>query len=107
MNQLDGVNAHVELSLGTQKNARLNAPEVRTAIADLSNNRGCVSSAKIKLSDDQITGVYDLFDNLCEENIVCTINPQGGIAFRDLANNMNNRYVLSGAKERVLRVLRM
>lgn len=107
MNQLDGVNAHVELSLGTQKNARLNAPEVRKTIADLSNNRGCVSSAKIKLSDEQVSGVYDLFDNLCEENIVCTINPQGGIAFRDLANNMNNRYVLSGAKERVLRALRM
>lgn len=105
MNRLDGINAHVELSLGSFKNARLNAPEVRSVIADLTNNRGCVSSAKIKLSDDQVSGVYDLFDNLCEDEIECAINQKGGIAFKDLAHNMNNVYILNGAKRRVLNAI--
>lgn len=107
MNRLDGINAHVELSLGSFKNARLNAPEVRSVIADLTNNRGCVSSAKIKLSDDRMSGVYDLFDNLCEDEIVCQINQNGGIAFGELAHNMNNVYNINGAKRRVLNAIQM
>lgn len=106
MNRLEGVNAHLELSLGTYKNARLNAAEVRSLIVDLTNNRGCVSSAKIKLSDDQISGVYDLFDHLCEEIIECTINSKGGIAFIDLAKNMNNKYIVNGAKQRVMNAIK-
>lgn len=105
MNRLEGVNAHVELSLGSFKNASLNAPEVKRVIADLTNNRGCVSSAKIKLSDDQTSGVYDLFDNLCVEQIECAINQKGGIAFRDLAHNMNNIYIVNGAKRRVMNAI--
>ena len=54
-----------------------------------------------------MSGVYDLFDNLCEDEIVCQINQNGGIAFGELAHNMNNVYNINGAKRRVLNAIQM
>ena len=105
MNRIEGVNAHIEISLGQNRNARLNSDEVRVAIADLVNNRACVPSAKIKLSDDLVTGVYDLFDNLCNDTIDCLVDENGGIPFARLAHRMNDKYIYEHARERVLRVL--
>lgn len=105
MNRIEGVNAHIEISLGQNKNARLNSNEVRMTIADLVNNKACVPSAKIKLSDDEVTGVYDLFDNLCDDIIECMVDEKGGISFTRLAYRMNDKYSYEHAGERVLRAL--
>ncbi len=105
VNRMNGANAHIEISLGQNRNSRLNGDEIRMAIADLTNNRGCVSSAKIRLSNDQITGIYDLFDNLCGDMISCLVDESGGIPFERLANRMNDKYSLENSKNRVLMAL--
>lgn len=105
VNRMDGLNAHIEISLGTARNARLNSDEVRRTVADLDRNRGCVTSAKIKLSDDQLSGVYDLFDNLCRDIVKCVVDPNGGVAFEVLANRMNDIYYIEHANVRVLGAL--
>lgn len=105
MNRIEGVNAHIEISLGQNRNARLNSDEVRVAIADLVNNKACVPSAKIKLSDDQVSGVYDLFDNLCNDMIECLVDENGGIPFNRLAHRMNDKYIYEHTRERVVGAL--
>lgn len=108
MNKIEGANAHVEISLGKNRKARLNKSEMRTTIADLYNNAGCVSSAKVKFTDDRVTGLFDLFDNLCKDDITMVINEEdkGCVKFEKLANRMNTTYSFENAKERVLSALR-
>lgn len=106
INRVEGLNAHIEIGLGYNRGARLNQDEVRIAIADLVNNRGCVTSAKIRLSDEQKTGVYDLFDNLCNDTIVCSVNDKtGGIPFETLAERMCDKYIYEHSREKVLAAL--
>lgn len=105
INRVEGINAHLEISLGRAKNVSLNAGEVRNTLIDLYNNRGCVSSAKITMSDDQISGVYELFDNLSKDKIRCTIDENGGISFRRLYNRMYDKYIIEHARERVFRAI--
>lgn len=105
INRVEGLNAHIEISLGNAKNARLNEEEVRNTLIDLYNNRGCVTSAKIKMSDDQISGVYDLFDNLSRDTIKCMVDGKGGIPFNRLYGRMHDKYILENARARVLRTI--
>lgn len=105
LNEVEGLNAHIEVSLGSDRNAQLNNGEVKNVLVDLYNNRGCVTSAKIKLTDDQISGVYDLFDNLSKDIIKCQVDKKGGISFDLMASRMNDRYTLEHAQERVLNAL--
>lgn len=108
MNKVEGVNAHIEISMGRNRLARLNKGEMRSAIADLYENRGCVTSAKVKLLDDQVTGMYDLFDNLCKDDITVSINAtdKGGIQFDKLARKMYLVYINGGGRRRVLNAIR-
>lgn len=108
MNRIEGLNAHVEISLGNNRKARLNKSEMKNTIVDLYNNAGCVSSAKIKLTDDNVTGLFDLFDNLCKDDIKITINDddKGCVKFDKLANRMNDIYSFENAKQRVLNALK-
>lgn len=48
MNKTEGVAAHIEISLGNNRKARLNKNEISKTINDLHHNMGCISSAKIK-----------------------------------------------------------
>lgn len=106
LNRIGGASAHIEIGIGYNRKKRLNSDEMRIAIADLINNRGCVTSAKVKLSDDQKSGVYDIFDNLCSDDIICTIdNRTGGITFDVLARRMYDKYIYEHARERVLATL--
>lgn len=106
MNRMEGINAHLEISLGRVRDVSLNSEQVRRTIGDLINNRANVTSAQIRLSDDQVSGVFDLFDNLCKDEISCAVNAQnGGIPFDRLASRLNDKYVYEHARERVLRAL--
>ena len=105
INRVEGLNAHIEISLGNARNARLNDGEVRRTLTDLYNNRGCVTSAKIKMSDDQISGIYDLFDNLSRDTIKCVVDENGGISFERMYGRMYDKYILEHAKTRVLRAV--
>ena len=114
--QLDGLTAHecgysipnyiVEIGLGHNRTKRLNGEQVRVALADLNNNRGCVSSAKVKLTDDQITGVYDLFDHIGHDEMECTIDEHGEIGFEYLAQRMYDTYVYAHSGDRMYNIVR-
>lgn len=108
MNEVEGMNAHIEISLGRDRTAKLNQGKVQSAISDLRNNQRCVSSAKIRLKDDQISGVYDLFENMCKDEISVTISTEdkGAIKFEKLARKMRDIYLFQGAKYRVLNAIR-
>lgn len=108
MNRIEGARAHIEISLGNDRKARLNRDEMINTIADLYNNAGCVSTAKVRLSDDKITGLYDLFDNLCKDDIIMAINEEdkGCLKFEKLANRMNDIYCLGNARNRVLNAIK-
>lgn len=107
MNKIQGLKAHVEISLGQNKFARLDKNEMRSTISDLLSNRECISSARVKLKDDQVTGIYDLFDNLCKSDITITIgdDDKGCLKFDKLAMKMYNTYSFQGAKNRVLNAI--
>lgn len=103
VNRTDGITAHIEISLGNRRKSRLNKNEVRKTIEDLQQNMGCISSAKIKFSDDQVSGIYDLFDNMCKDDVLVSISEadKGCIKFETLANKMLLKYTTGAARERV------
>lgn len=103
MNKTEGTTAHIEISLGNNRKSRLNKSEISKTIADLHQNIGCISSAKIKFSDDQVSGLYDLFDNLCKDEVTVNISDtdKGCIKFENLANKMFAKYTTASSKERV------
>lgn len=106
INKVEGASAHIEVGIGYDRLRRLNSNEMRIVIADLVNNRGCVNSAKIRLSDDQKTGVYDVFDNLCSDEITCAVDDRTGeVAFNVLAQRMHDKYIHEHSREKVLRAL--
>lgn len=103
MNKTDGTSAHIEISLGNNRKSRLNKKEIRKTIDDLHQNMGCITSAKIKFSDDQVSGIYDLFDNLCKDDVVVNIREKdkGCVTFENLANKMFSKYMTTNTKERI------
>ena len=102
-NRTDGTSAHIEISLGNRRKSRLNKNEIRKSIEDIHQNMGCISSAKIKFSDDQVSGIYDLFDNMCKDDVLVSISEEdkGCIKFETLANKMLLKYTIGAARERV------
>lgn len=102
-NRTDGTAAHIEISLGNRRKSRLNKNEIRKSIEDIHQNMGCISSAKIKFSDDQVSGIYDLFDNMCKDDVLVSISEddKGCIKFETLANKMLLKYTIGAARERV------
>lgn len=98
-------NLHIEVSVGRSRSKRLNAGPIRKIIRDIMNNRSCVTSAKIKLDDDQITGLYDIFDNFANDQIKCAIDTKGEVSFKTLSYNMYNKYITEGARERIINAL--
>ena len=57
------------------------------------------------MSDDQISGIYDLFDNLSRDTIKCVVDENGGISFERMYGRMYDKYILEHAKTRVLRAV--
>jgi hypothetical protein len=87
LGKYEGVTAHIEISVGRQ-NKKLNVEAVKDTISALVKNRDCVSSAKVKIDNDDISGVYDLFDNLCQDEVRCLIEANGEIPYERLAIEM-------------------
>lgn len=98
MNKFEGVNAHIEITMGRDYNSSLHKGNVKKLLADLLQNRGLVSKANVKLSDDQVSGIYDLFENLCKDEVECETDQKGGINYEYLSNKMLAKY----QEERVL-----
>lgn len=107
MNRMEGMKAHIEVSLGRSKYARLDKEEMKAAIADVYDNKEYITSAKVKLNDDQIAGMYDLFDNMCKNDISITIadEDKGCLKFEKLSHKMFKIYFTLRYKERVVNAI--
>lgn len=105
MNEVEGINVHLEVSCGNAKNHTLHLSRVRTLLRDIFQNRECVSSANVTLADEKIEGIYSLFDNICNDTIEYEIGDNGGISFERIFDGMYKRYITFGARETVINAL--
>lgn len=83
-----GYTFHIDIGIGYGKNKTLNNQSVYEDMNVLLQNKGCLSTAKVELSDEEASGVFDLFDNLHIGKFDVTVPDRGEIDFLHLANNM-------------------
>ncbi len=105
INEVEGINVHIEISCGKNRNHILRTDKVKTAIHDILENKECISSANVTMADEEIVGIYKLFDNICNESIEYTIEKNGGISFEKLFAGMYERYITYGERENVINAL--
>lgn len=108
-NKTECKTAHVEFGLGYnyKRSEELEADTIQDIIYEIrsKNNRVCVSSAKITLSDDQKSEVVDLLQNILSDKIGYTVPPRGELAFEMMANTMAQKYDEGGMRARMANIL--
>lgn len=105
---MDCVTAHIEIGLGVGPSRRdgMNQETIFNAVTDIRNNRGCISSAKLTMTDDQKSNVFDLLHNIENDSITYTIQERGELGFPFMSDKMAEKYDNGGARARVLNALR-
>lgn len=95
-NQVECRTAHLEFGLGYNygRHDELEAETIQGIVREIRNddNRGLVSAARITLSDDQKSEVFDLLQNILNDKINYTVPPRGELAFNTLSNRMAKKY---------------
>lgn len=93
-NEMECLTAHIELGLGYSRGVELNHETIHAAIMDLRDirNRGSISSAKVKFSDDQKSSIFDLFENIDHDIIYYTVPLRGELGFGFMADKMAEKY---------------
>lgn len=108
-NRTDCLTAHIEMGVGYNYNREkeLSAETIQNVIMDImdENNRTCVSSAQVVLTDDQKSEVFNLFDNIMKDSIRFAIPPRGELGFEVMAVRMYETFV-DGSRARVYSILR-
>lgn len=90
---LGGYTFHIDIGIGYSKDKALNNQNVYEDVNVLLQNKGCLSTARIELSDESISGVYDLFDNIHIGKFDVMIPDRGELEFLHLAKNMYSIYI--------------
>lgn len=91
-NKMDGVTAHVEVGLGRVRNESLNSETISGVVQEIYDNEKYVSSAKLTLSDDQKSNVFDLFENILHDNINFRLESRKEVGFEQMAKKMIDTY---------------
>ncbi len=95
-NQTECVTAHLELGLGHnyKKSAGLEPDTIQGIISEVrrGENRQAISSARVTLSDDQKSEVFDLLENILHDRIGYNVPARGELLFSTLSQAMANRY---------------
>lgn len=106
-NEIECYTAHIECGLGYTKRTELEKNTVYNIASDLRNedNFEAVSSAKLTLSDDQQSSVYDLFENIYYDRINFTIPPRKELSFKEMILRMTEKYYESGSRRRIHSIL--
>jgi hypothetical protein len=91
---MESLTAHIELGLGYTKGGSLDNETISAAITDLRDerNRTSVSSAKLVLSDDQKSNIFDLFENIVSDKISYIVSPRGELGYGFMSDKMAERY---------------
>lgn len=90
---LGGHTFHIDIGIGYSKDKALNNQSVYEDVNVLLQNKNCLSTAKIELSDEAVSGVFDLFDNLHVGKFDVTVPDRGELDFLHLAKNMYSIYI--------------
>ncbi len=105
--ELECYGAHIECTLGYTKNTELSKETVYAAACDIRDpqNKGAISSARLKLSSDQESNVVELFDNVFVDNIPFTIPPRKELDFETMTNAMLKQYYDKRSRNKLYRIL--
>ena len=81
-----------EVGVGRKRNEYLDAEVVRAIISDVLSNMGAVSIARVRMTDEQGTAMYDLFENIHKSTIKMRTDDKGEIEYSKIALEMINTY---------------
>ncbi|MCI8581216.1 MAG: hypothetical protein HFH04_10820 [Dorea sp.] len=107
-NEIECYTAHIECGLGYNRGCELEKETVSEMVRELRNpqNRDAISSAKITLSDDQKSSVFELFNNIYSDKINFTVPARGELAFSDMTDYMIDKYDVKGSRAKIYSILR-
>lgn len=91
--ELGGSTFHIEIGIGRGKDRNLNNQSAYEAVNTLLRNRTCLTTAKVAMSDDEVSGVFDLFDNLHIGEFDLKVPERGELDFLVMARNIYFVYV--------------
>lgn len=97
--KLHGLTGHITISVGRNKSKELDNANSLDLIEELQNNRDVITSAKVKMKDDDKsrTEIVDLFDDMLHDYIPFDIEIKKNLDFNAERVAMLNKY-----KERVI-----
>lgn len=106
-NQIECYTAHLEFGLGHTKGKELEKDTIIAAVKDVrdAENRKAISSARLTLSDDQKSSVFDLIDNIYDDKINFTIPARGELGFETMVNSMIEKYDGEGSRAKIYSIL--
>lgn len=106
-NQIECYTAHLEFGLGHTKGQELEKGTIIEAITDMRDveNKDAVSAARITLSDDQKSSVFDLLDNIYNDRIDFTIPARGELSFETMIQSMVDKYDEKGSRAKIYSIL--
>lgn len=81
-----------EFNVGRKKGKNLDAEVVRAIMSDALMNIGAVSIAKVKMTDEKGTNMYELFENVQKFTLSLESNDNGEVPYAIIANAMVKKY---------------
>ena len=99
--------AHIECTLGDAKCAELSKETVYAVACDIRDpqNKGAISSAKLKLNSDQESNIVDLFDNKFDDCLTFSIPPRKELDFDTMTKAMLEQYYDKGSRNKLYHII--
>ena len=107
-NQMECYTAHFEFGLGHNKGEALKKDTIVEAVRVVKDpaNKDAVSAARLTLSDDQKSNVFDLIDNIYDDKIDFTVPARGELGFKTMKDSMIEKYDEKGSRAKIYSILR-
>ena len=107
-NEIECYTAHLECGLGYHRGNELEKETITEMVRELRKpeNRNAISAARITLSDDQKSSIFDLFDNIYSDKINFEVPARGELGFEFMVNKMVEKYEEAGSRARIYSILR-
>lgn len=83
---------HIEIGIGRGKDKSLNNQSACEVLNTMLQNSNCLSTARVDIYDDEVAGVFDLFDNLQVGKFDLMIPERGELDFIKVAKNIYSVY---------------
>lgn len=88
--EIGGFAGHVKIGLGYSRNSALNSNESQKIVKNILENKKFIRSAKVKVSDDDGTGmeIIDLFEEIYHDYIEFTLQSKKALRYKDAFRSM-------------------